>query len=102
MLDSDIYIACDYRSNIIDKMGSTTAKSPTAKEQDDERYFIFKEMIKRSAANDPKLHYQFEDRIGEGSYAEVYKVKSLSTGQYRVIKKVQRNNISNVGRTLFN
>ena len=50
----------------------------------------------------PETHYRFIEKIGEGSYAEVFKVQSLITGQIRVIKKVQRKGSQAQGRHLFN
>lgn len=59
-------------------------------------------MVKKSAVKDPTTHYQFLEKIGEGSYSEVFKVQSRCTGQFRVIKKVLRNSSPTLGRHLLN
>lgn len=59
-------------------------------------------MIKTTTMTNPETHYRFIEKIGEGSYAEVFKVQSLITGQIRVIKKVQRKGSQAQGRHLFN
>lgn len=82
-------------------MGSTQGKAQKM-EKEEEKCFIFKEMVKKSMVSSPEAHYKFLERIGEGNYSEVYKVQSLSTGQMRVIKKVQRNTSPTMGRHLFN
>lgn len=82
-------------------MGSSQPKTEK-KTLEEEKYFIYKEMVKKTTVANPETHYKFLERIGEGSYAEVYKVQSLSTGQIRVIKKVQRNSSPTLGRHLFN
>ena len=71
-------------------MGSTQHKKidKTIKEED-ERKFAFKEMVKKNTTQ-PQHHYRFIEKIGEGTYAEVYKAQCLCTGQLRAIKKVAR------------
>jgi len=65
-------------------MGSTQHK----KTQEEDNVFAMKEMIKKKTVVDPTQFYEFMDMLGEGKTSEVFKARSLVTGQFRVIKKV--------------
>ena len=72
-------------------MGSTQNKKEKEKEekaQDEEKLFVYKEMVKKNERVNPEAHYKFLEKLGEGNYSHAFKAQSLSTGQYRVIKKI--------------
>ena len=64
--------------------------------------FLYKEMVKKNAMTNPELHYKFLEKIGEGSYSEVFKAQSLHTNQYRVIKRVPKKSDPKSSRSLLN
>jgi hypothetical protein len=59
-------------------------------------------MIKKTTVADPSQFYEFMDMLGEGKTSEVFKARSLLTGQLRVIKKVEKAWNPSLGRHLAN
>jgi len=48
-------------------------------------------MLVTKSQGNPSEHYKILKKLGEGSYGVVSKVKHLSTGQERAMKKIQKN-----------
>ena len=59
-------------------------------------------MVKKNTLENPEAHYKFIEKLGEGNYAQVYKVQCLSTGQTRVIKKIEKKVGTAHNRHFFN
>lgn len=59
-------------------------------------------MVKKTHLINPRTYYKFIEKIGEGNYSQVYKVKCLSSGQFRVIKKVDKLSGPKSTRSLLN
>ena len=46
--------------------------------------------------------YEFVQKIGEGSFAQVFKAKSILTGNLRAIKKIKKSNDPETRASLMN
>lgn len=79
-------------------MGSTQHKQT----KQEEGPFGVKEMVRKSQVLDPAAHYEFLELLGEGNYAKVFKARGVATGEFRVVKKVEKAKCPTMGRHLMN
>lgn len=81
--------------------GSSGKQKEQAYVAEDSRFF-FKQMVTRSQILSIEAEYTLLKVIGKGTYAEVYKARSLSSNQMRAIKKVNKSKAPGVERLLSN
>lgn len=79
-------------------MGSTQ-KEPIHQE---EYVFMFKEMVKSTKLATPEAHYDILQLLGEGCYSQVFKVRSLVTDKFFVLKKVVKLKNPSFNQNLMN
>jgi hypothetical protein len=76
--------------------------SKTAYEQADDSSFFKKQMVTYSKILNIEEKLKFEQQIGQGTYASVFKGLSVRSGCPRCIKKVEKSKAPGIEQTLMN
>ena len=73
-----------------DNVGKKSKKN-IKMDDDEKKLAITSGMLVTKSQGNPSEHYKILKKLGEGSYGVVSKVKHLSTGQERAMKKILKN-----------
>lgn len=86
-------------------MGGSQTSSNNSKEKlyiSDSSSFFYKQMVTHTEITDIEKFYVLQDKIGQGTFATVYKSRSVLSGCVCSVKKVEKNRVPGIEQTLKN